>query len=237
MPQGSRLGALPVGTITGDPTVDDDGDEVPGVVTPWAAWNFVNSTMVNGPLPAYVARTGGDWSSRHTMAWSRKGASNQLVFGEIHWSGTETATPTGIDPANVGSGWGAQLGAWYMGAVVRLGPATLTAPGATVDTVIRSFYSKVVTPYDWEKRYSSTANENLVPHPVINGGRQARARQNTRNLQAFRDFSNAGSWGSNHPGAMLGAFGDGRVQTINETVPASVICNLAGTDAPFVTSL
>jgi len=223
-PQGRRLGNIPH-----DSNWATDG------------WNFLDGTLTNGPLPAYVNRTGGDWSGRHTMAWAAKGASNQLVFGEIHWGGTETAL-TGENPAapaiGTPGGWDTQLAAWYKGATVFLptGAASIT----DADThLIRSFYAKVMTSHDSLKTVGA-ANPTTIRHPIINGGRSARARggdAGTQGQAAYRVFSNAGSWGSNHPGAMLGAFGDGRVQTINDTVAPNVISNLAATDATVVTSL
>jgi hypothetical protein len=226
-----------VGFIQGDPTTDEDewGNpiDIEGEIEHFAAWNFVNSTMTNGPLPAYVARTGGDWSSRHTMAWSRKGASNQLVFGEIHWGGTETATPTAITATvvpNLAGGWNAQLGAWYMGASVSI-PTGSTLSNATNHS-IRSFYSKVVTAHDLVKRdYVTSTPPVTIPHKVINGGKTATHRA------AFRHTSNGGSWGSQHSGVMVGAFGDGSVRMVNDTVAANVIVNLAATNATAVTSL
>jgi len=55
-------------------------------------------------------------------------------------------------------------------------------------------------------------------------------------VDGYKGFSNAGSWGSNHSG-MVVAFGDGHVQTVNDSVAADVLCNLAAPDATVVTSL
>ena len=76
-----------------------------------------------------------------------------------------------------------------------------------------------------------------MPHAIVNGGIAAMSRKDTSGLGGFLTFSNAGSWGSNHTNAMLGAFGDGRVQTIPNTVANEVLCNLAAKDATVSVSL
>jgi len=215
--------------------------------------NFRDASIGRGALAAYVPRTDGNWSGRHTMAWAQKGTSNQMVFGEIAWdidlvSGGSTAPggqPTSLPAVGAaGGGFDRQLAAWYKGSVAELTGGIAGVPaagqpdnrpsGGTIGRV-RSFYSKVVTPFDSVKLVGGNATNNQ--HQIINGGRVAKTRRDNPGLDAFKAFSNAGSWGSMHSGTMLGAFGDGRVQTISDTVEARVLCNLAATDSTVAVSL
>ena len=198
-------------------------------------WGFENGTLINGAIPAYVAwSANSDWSGRHQMAWSQKGTSNQLVFGEIHWGepGT-TAAPSGYtngagSVSTPDDGWSSQLGSWYMGAVTyQGGNATRTSPAA-----IRSFYSKVMTAHCNTKNGTGSA----IPHRVINGGRVS-GNEATNIRTRYSRFSNAGSWGSMHSGVMIVSLGDGSARGVADSVQPGVICNLAAVDAPSVPSL
>ena len=124
---------------------------------------------------------------------------------------------------------------WYKGAVAL--QAANNNP-----TAVRSFYSKVVTPFDTVKLVGANVTGGAAgagQHAVINGGRAAKAKkpQVAADLNAWKFFSNAGSWGSGHTGAMLGAFGDGRVQTITDTTTPNILCNLADRTSTVSTSL
>ena len=195
-------------------------------------WGFENGTLINGAIPAYVAwSSGSDWSGRHQMAWSQKGTSNQLVFGEIHWGEPgNTANPNGYvadgSVSTPDNQWSSQLGAWYMGAV------TIHGTTATSPTQIRSFYAKVMTAHCNTKNGTGSA----IPHRVINGGRVT-GTEATNIRTRFGRFSNAGSWWSMHPGIMVVALGDGSARSVSDSVQPGVICNLAAVDAPTVPSL
>jgi hypothetical protein len=186
------------------------------------ALNFQKGTISKGALSAYVPMTGGDWSGRHTMAWAAKGTSNQMVFGEIAWANDLMTTAFDITLVGV-----KQLGAWYQGAVV-IPSASVAAP-----TYVFSPCTKIVTAHDDVK---ANKGGNGLPHQIINGGKAAKARKDNLGLEAYKAFSNAGSWGSNHNG-MVVAFGDGHVQMMTDTVAPNVICNLAAPDATVTTSL
>jgi prepilin-type N-terminal cleavage/methylation domain-containing protein/prepilin-type processing-associated H-X9-DG protein len=201
------------------------------------AYNLSTSTFGRGALAAYAIRTaGGDWSGRHTMAWASKGTSNQMVFGEIAWEGdTLAGNPTNDFTVAATAGantLGTQLASrWYMGAVVQM-----AASGTGGIRGIKSYYTKVVTP--WDCAYEKIgATADAPDSQIINRGRTAKRPNANPNADAFRRFSNAGAWGSNHSGAMNAAFGDGRVQTVNDSVAIDVLCNLAATDATSVQSL
>jgi len=190
--------------------------------------NFSGTTIGKGALGAYVPMSGNDWSGRHTMAWAQKGTSNQMVFGEIAWEGDTltalaTATPTRM-----------LSNRWYHGAVVEM-------TSASGYNYVRSFYAKAVTPWDRaNNRNHNTAATSAVrdltgTDQVINAGKALKATKPAPgNGDRFRLFSNAGSWGSNHSGSMLAAFGDGRVQTLTETVSTPVLCNFASTEATTI---
>ena len=204
-----------------------------GYASPTGGWDFLDGVLTNGPLPAYAARAEGtDWSGRHTMAWSSKGTTNQMVFGEIHWGGTETGTmtvsngvPTLLDEFEQDAA-DRQLGAWYKGAAMVMGSAGNANSNILI---VRSYYSKVVTANDAVKvGYLTTTPPVTVPHKIINGGRTAAHRP------AFQHHSNGGSWGSMHSGVMVVAYGDGGVRTISESVANNIICNLAATNATNV---
>ena len=209
--------------------------------------NFQNGSIIKGALAAYAAKIDGNWSNRHTMAWAAKGTSNQLVFCEIAWENDLVAggtsapgTPTAAAVAAMGDPGDRQLAAWYKGALVQINGGSTALPSGGNIAQIRSFYAKVVTPFDGFKL--NKGGNGTDEHQVINGGKVAKSRKinnqaDTAGLDGFKGFSNAGSWGSNHSGSVLGAFGDGRVQTITETVAKEVICNLAATDSTVSVSL
>ena len=223
---------------------------------------FTVITQTNGALMPFAAKNDGNWGSRSTLAFGTKGTSNQLLFGEIAWDADLVTGGSGLGPGNVNgitddptmlSAGGTdfkQLAAWYKGAIVSLsgGATTGTFPTATGNgaTVlgIRSYYCKVVTPWDGTKGlnpadWSPGGQNGAGQYQIINGGKVAKSRKpaDTIGINAFKVFSNAGSWGSNHSGAMLGAFGDGRVATITETVDAGVICNAAAKDSTVSVTL
>jgi len=220
----------------------------------YALANFRSAMLNNGGLQAYAAvDAGGSWGSRSTLAFGTKGTTNQMIFGEIAWDNdlakTSHSDPTGLPADNsVNLNYDRQLAAWYMGSY-----AQFSDTGQTIAR-LRSFYCKIVTPFDNVKSrcndntctiqvgQTGTAgdNGNGVPHKIVNGGKAAKARKGTANqnhVMAFRTASNAGSWGSNHSGTMLACFADGRVQTVSDTVADDVICNLAAKDATSVKGL
>ena len=224
------------------------------------AW-FRDASFTNGGVKPYAPASATDpnWTTRSTLAWTQKGASNQMLFGEIAWdrdlAKTNHLGPNRITNSNNNGGWGAtgntngnfdrQLAPWYMGSFAVM--------DGDVVCRLRSFYCKIVTPFDGIKSHNDGANRNAnqaenlngVPYQIINGGKIAKAvkgnttaivTERTNRVNAFKDFSNAGSWGSNHTGTMQAAFGDGRVQNVAETVGAQVLCNLAASDATsFIT--
>jgi|GEM_PF-654392 len=234
-----RSGDFPTGRRMGNVVGNADAH----LTTEAGGWDFLNGALINGALPIYAPRAAtGSWSERHQMAWSQKGASNQMVFGEIHWGGTETAVPisgTWGGMSGPEGGYNIQLAAWYKGAAVQGLPASggTGMPAADAAHNIRSFYSKIVTAHDRVKITASATDGVTTPHALINGGRSERAKGANGNQAAFRIFSNAGSWGSMHSGTMLAAFGDGRVQNVSDTVQPSILCNLAATDATNVQAL
>jgi prepilin-type N-terminal cleavage/methylation domain-containing protein len=220
----------------------------------------------NGAIPAYAAKTDEGWANRQRLGWGNKGTTHQLLIGEIAWDREGISNPSamGIDTARAGYDW--QLGAWYKGAVAEVtggvvpaaGPARLPNGGTVVR--IRSFYSKVVTPWDSLKavpltaRANGMARPNAFPHSyaatvadsnqyqdpayVINGGRIWKAKRLNPEweLETYREYSAAGSWGSNHT-TMLMAYGDGRVQAFPDGTNDAVLCNAADRTTSYVPSI
>ena len=256
-------GSAPVGTWLGNTGTQSGVGTTAFRATPtatnYAMASFRTAMLNNGALQAFAAIDAqGSWGSRGTLAFGTKGTSNQMLFGEIAWDNDLAKTShrypdrspnDNSAPADANGGYDRQLGAWYMGSYV-----VFSDTSATVSR-LRSFYCKVVTPFDNVKanggaaapdtvagaaNTSASSNGNGVPHKIINGGKAAKARKgaaNQNHVNAFKSASNAGSWGSNHSGTMLACFGDGRVQTVSDTVADPVICNLAAKDATNVTSL
>jgi hypothetical protein len=252
-------GTAPAGTWLSNTGAQATAGTAFKTATVTTAGNFRSAMLNNGGLQAYAAiDSQGSWGSRGTLTFGTKGTSNQMVFGEIAWD-NDLAKTTHQYPDRLlnnnnatddaGGGWNRQLAAWYMGSY-----ALFSDTGQTISH-LRSFYCKVVTPFDAIKSNANDANGNYtnntattaanppgngVPHKIINGGKAAKARKGTTNQNhviAFKTASNAGSWGSNHSGSMLACFGDGRVQTVSDTVADNVICNLAAKDATNVTGL
>lgn len=195
-----------------------------------AQLQWTDCAFRSGALKAYAIKEG-SWSNRSTLAWTSKGASNQWVFGEIAWDQMNVAIPNGgsgggysgdsVLPAQgaQGKGYDFQTADWYKGATAQLEGRNITR--------IRSFYAKVVTPFDRVKLQGSLAAAG--EHPIIGGGK--RYRREPAALAGFEQYSNAGSWGSSHSGVMLAGFGDGRVQSLSETTAPNVLCNLAAPDS------
>ena len=255
----SADGTAPAGTWLSNTGAQATAGTAFKTATVTTAGNFRSAMLNNGGLQAYAAiDSGGNWGSRGTLAFGTKGTSNQMLFGEIAWDNDLAKTshqyPDRLPNNNnatddAGGGQNRQLAAWYMGSY-----AVFSDTGQTISH-LRSFYCKVVTPFDAIKSNANDVNGNYtnntattaanppgngVPHKIINGGKAAKARKGTPNQNhviAFKTSSNAGSWGSNHSGSMLACFGDGRVQTVSDTVADNVICNLAAKDATNVTGL
>jgi prepilin-type N-terminal cleavage/methylation domain-containing protein len=190
--------------------------------------SFLNGTLGNGPLPAYAVKNK-DWSTRPNMTWGGKGTTNLLVFGEISWDSDLVCTPKDVSGTGAAATGGLesvdrQMGSWYMGAAAEIG-------GTDLNSIvnIRSFCSKVITPWDQEK--AGGKNGTTGPFQIVNGGKAAKSKKdNDAGYEAFKAFSNAGSWGSNHAG-MVGGLGDGSVKMINETVANEILCNYGNVDA------
>jgi len=195
---------------------------------PAASWtvdgvDFQSVSLASGAIGAYAPYyKAKGWASRHQMAWAKKGTSNQMVFGEISWeddnklAAPPTAVPTKMLPSH-----------WYMGAIVTTAPAG-------VPTAVYSSFAKVLTPWDTRKsdvsaQAATTATtSDSAFRAVLNFGKALKAQK--INPTSYRQFSNVGSWGSNHGGSVLFAFGDGRVQNVSDSTPTAMLCNWAAVD-------
>jgi hypothetical protein len=190
--------------------------------TPFPA-NFQVASLTNGVFPAGKAGT-------LKMA---DGTSNPSVFGEISWAAGAADTSSAAW-SNVAAA--TQLGAWYKGANITYTAASDTA------TNYRSYYTKVVTPFDlvkvtaWNVVPSTTpgntagANVSAAPHKILNGGKSKTTNIGSGTVKQYLSFehaSNAGSWGSNHTSVVVFGLGDGSVRGISDSVGNNVICNLA----------
>ena len=114
-------------------------------------------------------------------------------------------------------------GPWYYGTYVTFGMGN-----EPEITLVYSYHTKIITPFDERK---ANRGQNGSPHRIINGGKSAASRGDTAGLEGFQNRSNAGSWGSAHPGMMQAALGDGSVRSINESITNETLCNLAANDA------
>lgn len=209
---------------------DNPNNPIGGYLGNGRTLRWTDMTLKDGALKAYAPkeRSESGWMNRSRMSWD-KGTTNQLIFGEISWDAMNTANPsenpngslgTNVLPALgvQGLGYDYQTAAWYKGATAKFS-------GENIEQV-RSFYAKVVTPFDNTKLQGKLARESA--HTIINGGKIYKDQDT---LKGFQAFSNAGSWGSMHVSTMNVVFGDSRVQSIIDTVAPSVLCNLASPDA------
>ena len=194
---------------------------------------FRDASVTDGALLPYERMVAGaGWPTRGSMEdWKQKGTTHQIVFGEIAWdseliSGTSgTLPPNANDNATGSNIFNRQLGhSWYMGATAVIGPNGQVSR-------VRSFYTKVITPFDMDKASPDSPEQR---QQIINAARGA--KNDIPKLERFRAFSNAGSWGSSHPGIMNVAFGDTSVRGILESIDDHVLCNLASTRSNVPTS-
>jgi hypothetical protein len=161
---------------------------------------FTSVTLQNGALP--VGKRG--------SLKIPDGTSNTLVTGEISWNVGESTITSGA-----ASG---QLGAWYQGAVIS-------------DSAVTSYYSKVVTPFDTIK--GSSLKKVTLTGTTTDTGTGAIIITTKKQQVSGSDYtkaSNAGSWGSNHPGVAIFGLGDGSEQWFTGSVADNIICNLAVVD-------
>jgi prepilin-type N-terminal cleavage/methylation domain-containing protein len=199
----------------------------------WNEFNIQNFGAVsfdNGGVSPYRVKLGSSWTRSSLGEFAYKGTSNQLIFGEIVWSQNDIRMESDRTIANRHDETGHfrttrayHWGPWYFGTY-----ATFASGSESSITLVYSYNTKVVTPFDALK-----ANQGLngSPHRIINGGKVAASRGDTAGLAGFQRISNAGSWGSAHPGVMQVALGDGSVRSANESIANETICNLAANDA------
>jgi prepilin-type N-terminal cleavage/methylation domain-containing protein len=96
-----------------------------------------------------------------------------------------------------------QLAKWYKGAVIDF-----------TGNKAYAFSSKVVTELD---NLGGTIKKQL-----LNGQQKDKS-----NLATYEEFSNSGSWGSNHTSVIVFGLLDGSVRPISDTTSAAILCNLA----------
>jgi hypothetical protein len=177
------------------------------------------------------------------------GTSNTIAFGEIAWDAGDT---------DKDATWGTQLGAWYKGAMLPHSEGTAETSAGANDAVspktlgYRSYYTKVVTPFDAVKvgegnplKVNKGLKTNGARSKIITTKREQTLIQNMDEVEddistpdideselawsgsPYKVSSNAGSWGSNHTSVAVFGLGDGSVRGITDSIQNSVICNLA----------